>query len=177
MCFLQLSLAACTGCLCRCCFIDDFCLVCFLVRLVSLLSLCFFFLMIRRPPRSTLFPYTTLFRSSPVHLYLHVPFCVRRCSYCDFSIAVRKRIPAEEYVQAVRTELALPHRSQGWTDPAAMPRGSTIYFGGGTPSLLPPKVIADLLGVLTSGWRPGGNPPTLTAGVEVTLEAHPQDVT
>src|SRR2546430_5453857 len=54
--------------------------------------------MIRRPPRSTLFPYTTLFRS-------HVPFCVRRCSYCDFSIAVRKRIPAREYVDTVVHEL------------------------------------------------------------------------
>src|SRR6266849_2872398 len=110
------------------------------------------------------------------HLYLHVPFCVRRCSYCDFSIAVRKRIPAEEYVQAVRTELALPHRSQGWTDPAAMPRGSTIYFGGGTPSLLPPEVIADLLSVLTPGCQPGVNQPTHGAD-EVTLEANPEDVT
>src|SRR2546428_10257276 len=55
--------------------------------------------MIRRPPRSTLFPYTTLFRS--------IPFCVRRCSYCDFSIAVRKRIPAREYVDAVLGELTL----------------------------------------------------------------------
>jgi len=41
------------------------------------------------------------------HLYVHVPFCRRRCSYCDFSIAVRKRIPAREYVEAVLQELAL----------------------------------------------------------------------
>jgi len=40
------------------------------------------------------------------HLYVHVPFCQRRCSYCDFSIAVRKRIPAREYVEAVLGELA-----------------------------------------------------------------------
>src|SRR2546428_1213164 len=40
------------------------------------------------------------------HLYLHVPFCARRCSYCDFSIAVRKRVPAAEYVDAVLRELA-----------------------------------------------------------------------
>src|SRR2546426_4753064 len=39
------------------------------------------------------------------HLYLHVPFCARRCSYCDFSIAVRKRVPAAEYVDAVLREL------------------------------------------------------------------------
>src|SRR6266508_3620437 len=44
-------------------------------------------------------------RFSPMqHLYLHVPFCVRRCSYCDFSIAVRKRLPVAEYVNAVLRE-------------------------------------------------------------------------
>jgi len=81
------------------------------------------------------------------HLYFHVPFCRRRCSYCDFSIAVRKRIPAGEYVAAVRTELAALRTSSGWADPGAAPRGSweTIYFGGGTPSLLPPEAIRTLL--------------------------------
>src|SRR5947208_6590698 len=72
---------------------------------------------------------------SPVHLYLHVPFCVRRCSYCDFSIAVRKRVPVQEYVDALLTEAA------------ALPDGDfqTVYFGGGTPSLLPPDAIERLL--------------------------------
>ncbi len=74
------------------------------------------------------------------HVYVHVPFCARRCSYCDFSIAVRKRIPAREYMDAVLQEL----RFLGMTDPGREPGvpGSdvleTIYFGGGTPSLLPP---------------------------------------
>jgi oxygen-independent coproporphyrinogen III oxidase len=74
------------------------------------------------------------------HLYLHVPFCQRRCSYCDFSIAVRKRIPAREYVDAVLRELSL----LGMTDPGRKPGDTaavgldTIYLGGGTPSLLPP---------------------------------------
>ena len=107
------------------------------------------------------------------HLYLHVPFCVRRCSYCDFSIAVRKRIPAEEYVDAILSE---------WhsVDPGPSARGEafhTIYFGGGTPSLLPPEAIADLLGVLTAGCQPGVNQPTQGVDVEVTLEANPEDVT
>src|SRR5689334_7509548 len=58
------------------------------------------------------------------HLYVHVPFCQRRCSYCDFSIAVRKRIPAREYVDAVLGELALVLESTpGWVNPGAMPRG------------------------------------------------------
>ena len=112
------------------------------------------------------------------HLYFHVPFCRRRCSYCDFSIAVRKHIPAREYVDAVRAELAALQVSSGWVDPGAVPRGSreTIYFGGGTPSLLPPEAIAALLqeavsGGLTPGPRPGANE------LEVTLEANPEDVT
>ncbi|PYO35972.1 MAG: coproporphyrinogen III oxidase [Gemmatimonadetes bacterium] len=106
------------------------------------------------------------------HLYFHVPFCRRRCSYCDFSIAVRKRIPAGEYVAAVRTELAALRTSSGWADPGAAPRGSweTIYFGGGTPSLLPPEAIRTLL--------LNAVPSTSSLhDVEVTLEANPEDVT
>src|SRR5947208_4578177 len=69
------------------------------------------------------------------HLYVHIPFCRRRCTYCDFSIAVRKRIPAREYVDAVVQELR-----QGLTDPVHEPGDpgdsedglETIYFGGGT---------------------------------------------
>lgn len=117
-----------------------------------------------------------------MHLYFHVPFCVRRCSYCDFSIAVRKRVPVAEYVEAVRAELTLLRSSPGSTN-AAAPLGSeatelsTVYFGGGTPSLLPPEAIAALLGVVTPGCQPGLDQPTPGLGVEVTLEANPEDVT
>jgi len=121
------------------------------------------------------------------HLYVHVPFCRRRCSYCDFSIAVRKRIPSQEYVDAVLRELELVRAA----DPGAMPRGSratsagpnsgvpgasetesleTVYLGGGTPSLLPADALAILLPALL--------PPSPAAdGVEITLEANPEDVT
>src|SRR2546426_8400788 len=114
-----------------------------------------------RNPQSTIRNYLPIMR----HLYVHIPFCVRRCSYCDFSIAVRKRIPAREYVDAVLGELALVlDSSPGWANPGAMPRGSsnvglpsgarfsesdvsleTLYLGGGTPSLLPPDALATLL--------------------------------
>ncbi|PYP53975.1 MAG: coproporphyrinogen III oxidase [Gemmatimonadetes bacterium] len=108
------------------------------------------------------------------HLYLHVPFCTRRCSYCDFSIAVRKRIPAREYVDAVLREVKL----LGATDPGREPGDSehglqTIYFGGGTPSLLPPDAIAALLTTLRDVFRAT----SLRNDVEVTLEANPEDVT
>ena len=105
------------------------------------------------------------------HLYVHVPFCQRRCSYCDFSIAVRKHIPASEYVDAVLAELTRV------ADPAATPRGErelhTLYLGGGTPSLLPAPELTRLLTSLFDAFR---TTPSLD-GVEVTLEANPEDVT
>jgi len=127
------------------------------------------------------------------HLYLHVPFCVRRCSYCDFSIAVRKHIPAAEYVDAVLKDFDLVSASSpGWVNPGAMPRGSweatplsggqvgesgdgldTLYLGGGTPSLLPPEAISTLLTSLLDVFRVTSS----RDAVEVTLEANLEDVT
>ena len=109
------------------------------------------------------------------HLYLHVPFCQRRCSYCDFSIAVRKRIPAREYVDAVLWELKL----LGTTDPGRQPGDlggealETLYLGGGTPSLLPPEAISALVTSLLDVFRATSSRDAL----EVTLEANPEDVT
>src|SRR5437870_2829364 len=108
------------------------------------------------------------------HLYLHVPFCQRRCSYCDFSIAVRKRIPAREYVDAVLGEASL----LGVTDPGRKPGESedlgleTLYLGGGTPSLLPPDAISALLTSLRDAFHVTSS----RDAVEVTLEANPEDV-
>jgi oxygen-independent coproporphyrinogen-3 oxidase len=104
------------------------------------------------------------------HLYLHVPFCARRCSYCDFSIAVRKRVPAGEYVEAIKSELS-----------ALVERGvvasgdvfDTLYLGGGTPSLLPADGLATLLTIVRDAFH---GTPSLDA-VEVTVEANPEDVT
>jgi oxygen-independent coproporphyrinogen III oxidase len=89
-----------------------------------------------------------------VYLYIHVPFCRRRCSYCDFSIAVRKQIPAREFVDVILRE-AGQHELNSL---------ETIYFGGGTPSLLPPDAVSEILR-RTPQAR------------EVTLEANPEDVT
>jgi len=96
-----------------------------------------------------------------VHLYVHVPFCQRRCSYCDFSIAIRKQIPAREYVDVILKE-AGSLVAREW---------ETIYFGGGTPSLLPTEQIAELLHELTSQCR------MPHAAREITIEANPEDVT
>jgi oxygen-independent coproporphyrinogen III oxidase len=101
------------------------------------------------------------------HVYVHVPFCVRRCSYCDFSIAVRKRIPAREYVECVLAEL------RGLGPGARGPGIATLYLGGGTPSLLPADALASLITSLLDAVSSTSS----LDEVEVTLEANPEDVT
>ncbi len=96
------------------------------------------------------------------HVYLHVPFCARRCSYCDFSIAVRRVVPSERYVRAVLAERDLRGEREGWGSGSL----ETLYLGGGTPS----RLSADAVTALVGAFR-------LDAGAEVTLEANPDDVT
>ena len=95
---------------------------------------------------------------NPRHLYIHVPFCARRCTYCDFSIAVRKRTPVAEYLDGLARELALAGAPADLT---------TVYLGGGTPSRLGGEGIARLADLL-------GRPRDLA---EFTIEANPDDVT
>lgn len=100
----------------------------------------------------------------PRHVYVHVPFCARRCSYCDFSIAVRRVVPVGDYVDGVRRELARRYPERGdWPV-------DTLYFGGGTPSRLGGDGVRRLVDVLRERVR-------LVDGAEVTLEANPEDVT
>jgi oxygen-independent coproporphyrinogen III oxidase len=102
-----------------------------------------------------------------MHVYLHVPFCARRCSYCDFAIAVRRRVPSDDYVAAVLSEWS------GWLAHPIwelVPRIETIYFGGGTPSRLDPAALARLLDRLAADR-------TIAGDAEITLEANPDDVT
>ena len=100
----------------------------------------------------------------PRHVYVHVPFCARRCSYCDFSIAVRKVVPASAFARSVASELALrfPRETEPWV-------ADTLYLGGGTPSRLGGAGVAELLAVLRDRIN-------LAPGAEVTLEANPEDV-
>lgn len=96
------------------------------------------------------------------HLYIHVPFCARRCSYCDFAIAVRRAVPSERFVDAVLREHAHRRAAEGWRDAPC----ETVYLGGGTPSRLAADALARLLDAFPR-----------VAGAEVTLEANPDDVT
>jgi oxygen-independent coproporphyrinogen-3 oxidase len=100
----------------------------------------------------------------PRHVYVHVPFCARRCSYCDFSIAVRREVPVDEYLAALDEELR--------TRFGALPSGEvdTIYFGGGTPSRLGGEGLARALALIERHFP-------RASGAEITAEANPEDVT
>jgi oxygen-independent coproporphyrinogen-3 oxidase len=97
-----------------------------------------------------------------LHLYLHVPFCARRCTYCDFSIAVRRDVPAADFVSAIARELAVRSLGGDVLD--------TVYAGGGTPSKLGGDGVARLLDAVRARF-------TIDANAEVTIEANPEDVT
>jgi oxygen-independent coproporphyrinogen-3 oxidase len=97
------------------------------------------------------------------HVYVHVPFCARRCSYCDFSIAVRRHVPAEAFAVAIGRELDARNR------PPTAPL-ETLYFGGGTPSRLGATGVTRLIDTLSEHV-------SLAPGCEVTLEANPEDIT
>ncbi len=97
------------------------------------------------------------------HLYLHVPFCARRCSYCDFAIAVRREVPWQGFAQAVAQECEI--RAVG--DTSAPLR--TVYLGGGTPSRLGPHGVGAVLDALRRHVA-------MEDDAEVTLEANPEDI-
>ncbi len=104
--------------------------------------------------------------SAPEHVYVHVPFCRRRCVYCDFSIAVRATVPSERFADAILAELAV--RAPALGPPPE--RLQTIYFGGGTPSLLGTAALGRIMqGIVQWSASDGAD--------EVTLEANPEDVT
>jgi oxygen-independent coproporphyrinogen III oxidase len=102
-----------------------------------------------------------------MHLYIHVPFCARRCSYCDFAIAVRREVPSRRFVETVLQEWTTWQGHPVWKESTEV---RTVYFGGGTPSRLDPGGISDLLAGIRHS-RP------VAPGAEVTLEANPDDVT
>ncbi len=97
-------------------------------------------------------------------VYVHWPFCQSKCPYCDFNSHVRAQaIDEERFVQAFRSELS--HR-------ARLTKGrtvSSIFFGGGTPSLMKPGTVAGILDAIAANW-------TVEPGAEVTLEANPTSV-
>ncbi len=104
----------------------------------------------------------------PFGVYVHVPFCATRCGYCDFNTYTAAEAAGashQGYVAAVLAELALARCALGDGAPAA----DTVFFGGGTPTLLPPASLAEILGAIDEAFG-------LAPGAEVTTEANPESV-
>ena len=96
-------------------------------------------------------------------LYIHWPFCLAKCPYCDFNSHVREAIRADEWGEALLADMR--HEA---TLAAGEPLES-IFFGGGTPSLMPPSLVAALLQEAERQWG-------FAPGIEITLEANPSSV-
>lgn len=106
---------------------------------------------------------------APFGIYLHVPFCVRKCRYCDFVTYTGRDSLIPAYVEALIAEIAqLPRRRV-----APLPTVSSVFWGGGTPSLLPPDAFARVHAALgrAFGWRGGDR-----EAAEITVEANPETV-
>ena len=96
-------------------------------------------------------------------LYIHWPFCDSKCPYCDFNSHVRASVDQDEWRTALLADLA--HESR-------LTSGQTltsIFFGGGTPSLMPPKTVSTLIEAAESHW-------SFDADIEIALEANPSFV-
>ena len=96
-------------------------------------------------------------------LYVHWPFCVSKCPYCDFNSHVRASIDQDEWREALLADLAhearlLPERTL-----------TSVFFGGGTPSLMEPATVAAVIDAATAFWAPSRD-------IEITLEANPNSV-
>jgi oxygen-independent coproporphyrinogen-3 oxidase len=98
-------------------------------------------------------------------LYLHIPYCERKCTYCDFTSVGGVR-GQREYAQALRTEL----REMGSALPADAVRLDTIFIGGGTPSLLDTALLGGILDEVRSGFA-------IAPDAELTMEANPSSTT
>ncbi|MCF8706434.1 radical SAM family heme chaperone HemW [Rhizorhapis sp. SPR117] len=101
--------------------------------------------------------------TEPLALYVHWPFCVSKCPYCDFNSHVREGVDQAEWRTALLKDMA--HE-------AALTGGrplSSIFFGGGTPSLMPPETVAALLYAAERHWG-------FADDIEITLEANPSSV-
>lgn len=102
-------------------------------------------------------------RTCPLALYVHWPFCVSKCPYCDFNSHVRESIDQAQWREALLADLAHEARETPGR------RLGSIFFGGGTPSLMPPATVAALIEAAEGHWG-------FAPDIEITLEANPSSV-
>ncbi len=108
--------------------------------------------------------------TAQLSFYVHIPYCVKRCGYCDFNTYTPSELReggtlemvSNDYIDAVLKEIEIAKR----TAPGAVP---TIFFGGGTPSLLPAHDLGRVITAIKSGW-------SVSPNCEITLEANPDSV-
>ncbi|MFZ2100793.1 MAG: coproporphyrinogen-III oxidase family protein, partial [Oricola sp.] len=94
-------------------------------------------------------------------VYIHWPFCAAKCPYCDFNSHVRHGgVDQSRFVEAFRREM---ETMRGWTGPREV---TSVFIGGGTPSLMLPETVGALLEAADGLWG-------LPEGIEITLEANP----
>jgi oxygen-independent coproporphyrinogen III oxidase len=101
------------------------------------------------------------------HLYVHVPFCLRRCSYCDFAVQAVAHAPVTDWLRTINGELALVMAEQRWQTPLEL---RTLYIGGGTPSLIGGAGMRTFIEQLRTRVQ-------LAADCEWTVEANPETFT
>jgi len=102
-------------------------------------------------------------RNGGFALYVHWPFCASKCPYCDFNSHVSQRISHEDWRQAYLAEI------RRWGDRTPGRVLTSIFFGGGTPSLMDPETVAAVIDTARSVWLPSND-------IEITLEANPTSV-
>ncbi|MEO0643207.1 MAG: radical SAM protein, partial [Pseudomonadota bacterium] len=96
-------------------------------------------------------------------LYIHWPFCEKKCPYCDFNSHVRASVDVAAWRAALLQDMRSEHAVAG--DETL----TSIFFGGGTPSLMPPALVAQLLNEAEDLWG-------FAQDIEITLEANPSSV-
>jgi putative oxygen-independent coproporphyrinogen III oxidase len=100
------------------------------------------------------------FDLEPLAVYIHWPFCRSKCPYCDFNSHVRESVDAARWTRALIRDL------ERQAEFAAGRSVGSVFFGGGTPSLMPPETVAAVLDEVRSHWA-------VTPDLEITLEANP----
>ncbi len=104
-----------------------------------------------------------------VGMYVHVPFCRFKCYYCDFNTYAGIEGLITPYINSLSTEILRWSASLGAALESGKPRLSSVYFGGGTPSLLTPSQVEQVLAAVQKGFD-------LLDGAEITMEANPESV-
>jgi putative oxygen-independent coproporphyrinogen III oxidase len=106
---------------------------------------------------------SSMMQKKPLAIYIHWPFCLSKCPYCDFNSHVRDSIDIEKWTENLLQDL------RSFQESTKEFEVSSIFFGGGTPSLMPPSIVDALLNEISNIY-------SVASQVEITLEANPNSV-